>query len=819
MLQSIDADHDVCTISGLGEHIECNKGNCIQNMTNTNHLHKTTLLDESSCSVKCSTLQESEKILRDIQADTTLNSTAIESHPAHLNEGIRVLLCGDTLGRLNHLKQAIESANKKQGPFHFVLCCGSFFSNSDTLNGNIRSFSFKDSNLQVSVTEEEYKFLTGEEQFSLNIYFIDSSMSDIGDALRTRKSNNYSFSPTLTYLGNYGCTKLHSLTIAHLSGLYNVAHFFKDTKDFESSNEITTFDKKDETSPCDTALSVTHFSGKNSIYYNRAALEKFKNLCYQNAANCDIFISCEWPSGVDQNLSKAQQEDLQQFIQLGETQPGLYKSTSPVVSEIVEILEPRYHIAGGHGIFYQRIPFKTTSHGLVSKFISLASVSPSLTSNAIIKQFKFFHALLLRPLESMNAQSIRATTAEWTPSPYGSLHIAARNKDISALTTSLSPSSQESPSTMESNKNFCYSGSLKRQRCKSENTVGETESSTLSRCVYVSSIPYEVDFDSFIEIMQSFGTIINVSMPKTCSGKSNGRAWITYSTFKEAENAVAAHEQLQSGGRLLRIQYSNENDLRTNKKRNCGTGVGQTPQAIDVRPHKGCWFCLSNPDSEKRLIVSLGEKVYVALAKGGLVSDHVLIIPVTHFPNYLFCPPDISLELENFVQVLRQCFKAQNRDVIVYERYFPMKVTTGMHMQFQVIPIPETLSKKSSQALLKRAKKAGVKLHQLNEKESLKDLCHYVKNSVVSPYFYVEIPGVTDLTIERWIYTDSARSPGDDKVLPFNFGREFVADLLEKPERSNWKSCIEDVTKENHAVEKLNTLFASFQLISNNNFP
>jgi hypothetical protein len=73
--------------------------------------------------------------------------------------------------------------------------------------------------------------------------------------------------------------------------------------------------------------------------------------------------------------------------------------------------------------------------------------------------------------------------------------------------------------------------------------------------------------------------------------------------------------------------------------------------------------------------------------------------------------------------------------------------------------------------------------------------------------------------IERWIYSDSAQSSEDDKVLPFNFGREFVADLLEKPERSNWKSCIEDVTKENHAVEMLNILFTPFQSISINTLP
>jgi hypothetical protein len=343
MCKSNDADHDVCTISELVEHIECNKENSIQNIKNTNHLRNTMLIGEPEPFVKCSISEEQEKTLRDIQANNSLTSKAAESPNEHSNESIRILLCGDVLGRLNHLKEAIESSNNKQGPFHFVLCCGSFFSNSDSENVKTRLFSFKNTNHQVLVTEEEYNFLTGEEKFSLCIYFIDSSMSQIGDVLRSGNHANYSFSPTLTYLGNYGVTKLHGLTVAYLSGLYNVAYFFQDAKDDEYNNEKKTFDQKIslnstkinisnlsvqfETSLCDTKPLETHFVGYYSAYYNRAGLEQFQKLCYQNAGNCDIFLSCEWPSGVDQNLSNEKQQELQQFIHLGETQPGLCNST------------------------------------------------------------------------------------------------------------------------------------------------------------------------------------------------------------------------------------------------------------------------------------------------------------------------------------------------------------------------------------------------------------------------------------------------------------------------------------------------------------
>ncbi|RMX57648.1 hypothetical protein pdam_00015893 [Pocillopora damicornis] len=51
-------------------------------------------------------------------------------------------------------------------------------------------------------------------------------------------------------------------------------------------------------------------------------------------------------------------------------------------------------------------------------------------------------------------------------------------------------------------------------------------------------------------------------------------------------------------------------------------------------PLKGsCWFCLGSPEVEKHLVVSVGDASYVALAKGGLVADHVLICPIAHFES------------------------------------------------------------------------------------------------------------------------------------------------------------------------------------------
>lgn len=57
-----------------------------------------------------------------------------------------------------------------------------------------------------------------------------------------------------------------------------------------------------------------------------------------------------------------------------------------------------------------------------------------------------------------------------------------------------------------------------------------------------------------------------------------------------------------------------------------GPGGGmQVPNGKPPGFSGDCWFCLSSPKVEKHLVTSVGQKVYLALAKGGLTPDHVLV--------------------------------------------------------------------------------------------------------------------------------------------------------------------------------------------------
>ena len=72
--------------------------------------------------------------------------------------------------------------------------------------------------------------------------------------------------------------------------------------------------------------------------------------------------------------------------------------------------------------------------------------------------------------------------------------------------------------------------------------------------------------------------------------------------------------------------------------------------AISVAPDS-CWFCLSNPAARKHLIADIGDEVYLALAKGPLTREHVIIVPIEHVSSTSTdLSESLNGELENYMR-------------------------------------------------------------------------------------------------------------------------------------------------------------------------
>jgi hypothetical protein len=149
----------------------------------------------------------------------------------------------------------------------------------------------------------------------------------------------------------------------------------------------------------------------------------------------------------------------------------------------------------------------------------------------------------------------------------------------------------------------------------------------------------------------------------------------------------------------------------------------------------GCWFCLSNPEVEKHLIVSIGEECYLTLAKGGLTPHHSLIVPIAHAGATTMLEDATMEEIGRYKDAIRRCFEAQQMGVVFVEHYLPTKQNT-VHCVIQVAPMTADVCVNAQKQFETAAKELDMELAILESHETLKSVAgdrFYIctRNSVV----------------------------------------------------------------------------------------
>lgn len=70
---------------------------------------------------------------------------------------------------------------------------------------------------------------------------------------------------------------------------------------------------------------------------------------------------------------------------------------------------------------------------------------------------------------------------------------------------------------------------------------------------------------------------------------------------------------------------------------------------------------------------------YLALAKGGLSDDHVLILPIGHYQSVVELSAEVVEEVEKYKATLRKFFKSRGKRCVLFERNYK-----SHHLQLQV---------------------------------------------------------------------------------------------------------------------------------------
>ena len=195
--------------------------------------------------------------------------------------------------------------------------------------------------------------------------------------------------------------------------------------------------------------------------------------------------------------------------------------------------------------------------------------------------------------------------------------------------------------------------------------------------------------------------------------------------------------------------------------------------------------------------MSVAEQAYMALDKGPMVPQHVLVIPIEHVPCAAALSPAAYAEVEQYLGALARCFaeRLAGSKLVCFERFLSLRGKGGNHCHINCLPVPADEAASVRQVFETKAAKAGFKFEAVLPPGAPQAALQQA--AAGAEYFCVRLPDGTRL-VHRM-----ARGERH----PMAFGRETIAAALGKPDRAAWKSCSmgseEDETKVTNAFKEV----------------
>ncbi|KAJ3015677.1 hypothetical protein HKX48_004433 [Thoreauomyces humboldtii] len=279
-----------------------------------------------------------------------------------------------------------------------------------------------------------------------------------------------------------------------------------------------------------------------------------------------------------------------------------------------------------------------------------------------------------------------------------------------------------------------------------------------------------------------------------------------------------------------------------NKCREPGHWIQDCPQLLAERPQGRrpensllpqrdayqCWFCLSNPQLEKQLLVSVGSEAYLVLAKGGLVDwgGHMLVVPIAHHISTRQMETlqgedaetarTTLAEMNTIKEKLLDLYAARDDVGVCFEVFgggtAESLAESLQHVHLQVVPLSASLLPDIEPAFLREAKEEGLELTHDGRKPE----------AVTDTYFSVEIPtgdgGKERKTLvfrpsAELVEDHQARSAEAERVgrrpprlMNLQFGRKVLSSLLGNPEAVDWKRVLLPPAQEEKLALKMREL-------------
>ncbi|KAI9136169.1 CwfJ C-terminus 1-domain-containing protein-like protein [Paraphysoderma sedebokerense] len=208
-----------------------------------------------------------------------------------------------------------------------------------------------------------------------------------------------------------------------------------------------------------------------------------------------------------------------------------------------------------------------------------------------------------------------------------------------------------------------------------------------------------------------------------------------------------------------------------------------------------CWFCLSNPQLAKHLIISIADEMYLSIAKGPLSDGHVLLVPITHFNTFHHIPPSsrdgVISDLRNYMSSLRSYFSS--RDLLPV--FFTVNRNVRyQHAHLQCVPIPLNLKESAKEQFSEAMQKEGWQV--LNKKPQNGNV-NYIRVD-----FGEDDEDILLVELERGVKFD------------LQFPRIVLANIFGNPELADWRTATSE-EKESNMAETMKEAFKEFDFSLN----
>lgn len=545
------------------------------------------------------------------------------------------------------------------------------------------------------------------------------------------------------YLGRSGVVTVGGLLVAFLDGQYNAAAF--------RTQEPT----------------GTSSVGPGCRYYAESDVDRLKLGLAKAEGDIDVLLTCEWPAGLCDGLPDTAKPQ------------GVPLDGAAMCAEVALACRPRYHVAAGKRAFFARAPYLNSDLGAgghATRFIGLAEVGNT-------SKQKWLHALALTPAAEMTPEQLTAVPEGTTKCPY---EVASRKRGADAMDDE-QLGAQDWRWQQRGGKRQ-QGGQQQRLPVAAPSLGRQDVVKDKSKTAFVRNVPFRATEDDLVEFFSQCGTVVDLVRRTNKEGKLNAFCHIQFDSVEAMERACQVTGS-QLMGRTLYI------DAATS---------GAEAKARAAKPVEGCWFCLSNPNADVELVASVGEECYVALDKGAITDQHVLILPVEHFASSQAAPSSATEEMQRYVSALRSCFAASGKELVGFERYMALRKSGGNHCHFNAIAVPSAAAKQAQEAFERGAARHGFELQHLPKVAGDAAAREQLKAAVGEGEYFVAVLPDGSRLVHPIAYGER---------FPLNYGREVLAELAGVPQRADWKACAASKAEEEARTERFKAAFRAYDIM------